>query len=63
MRLLVTILGFVVALLVFRFFVEEAWPSAIFLGVMCGLIAGPVLTPSGWRSLRRIARNLKKGWS
>ena len=51
MRLLVTILGFVVALLVFRFFVEEAWPSAIFLGVMCGLIAGAVLTPSGWRSL------------
>lgn len=38
MRLLVTILGFVVALLVFRFFVEEAWPSAIYLGKLNRLI-------------------------
>lgn len=63
MRFFVTFLGFVLALGVFRLGTDADWFTAVFFGVIVGLIAGVVLTEAGRQSARRIAHNLTQGWS
>lgn len=63
MRRLVTILGFIVALAVFRMYTDMAWFPAVFFAAIAGLIVGVLLTREGHTAACRIARNLTRGWS
>lgn len=63
MRALVTLLGFMLAMVLFRTATDMAWFPAVFFSAIAGLIIGTALTKSGHEAIRRISVNMRKGWS
>lgn len=63
MRALVTLLGFVFVLVLFRTATDMAWFPAVFFGAIAGLIIGTAFTKSGHEAVHRIAVNIRKGWT
>lgn len=62
-RVLVTLVGFVLVLILFRTTSDMGWFSELFFGIFAGLIIGTAFTKSGHEAARRITVNMRTSWT